>query len=125
MVTNKRPNREKRIPLKLNDYVLSVSSSSPTNENFSKASSYDTFVNFSERTDLPETYEQAIKSHESLNWKKAMKKEIDCLNKNDTWKIVKEPKNKPIIDTKWIYRIKSDGTYKARLVARGFQQVVT
>ena len=48
--------------------------------------------------------------------------EIKSLEKNDTWQIVDKPKDKKIIDVKWIYKRKSDNTYKARLVVRGFQQ---
>ena len=36
-------------------------------------------------------------------------------------KFIDKPKNKKIID-KWIYKRKSDDTYSARLVVRGFQQ---
>ena len=48
--------------------------------------------------------------------------EIKSLEKNDTWQIVDKPKDKKIIDVKLIYKRKSDNTYKARLVVRGFQQ---
>lgn len=74
------------------------------------------------RADTPSTFEEAIKSNESKSWKKAMNKEIDCLNKNKTWKLVENVKNKKVLDVKWVYTIKSDNTYKARLVVRGFQQ---
>lgn len=32
------------------------------------------------------------------------------------------PVNKKVIESKWVFKIKSDGKFKARLVARGFQQ---
>lgn len=52
-----------------------------------------------------------------------MKEEIDSLQSNKTWVEVDEPVDKKIIEVKWIYRIKSDGKYKARVVAKGFQQL--
>lgn len=72
----------------------------------------------------PATYEEAIK-HEC--WTDAMKKELDALEKNQTWQVTDLPKGKRPIGCKWIYKIKynSDGTierYKARLVAKGFTQ---
>lgn len=71
---------------------------------------------------VPNTYEEAMNSNEKKEWLKAMNTEMQCLNKNNTWRIVEKPINKKIIDVKWVYKKKSDGTYKARLVVRGFQQ---
>ena len=51
-----------------------------------------------------------------------MDKEIECLYKNKTWKLVERVKGKDVLDVKWVYTRKSDDRYKARLVVRGFQQ---
>jgi len=51
-----------------------------------------------------------------------MNKEMNCLIKNKTWKLVDKPKNKKILDLKWVFTNKSDNRKKARLVVRGFQQ---
>lgn len=51
-----------------------------------------------------------------------MNKEIDCLIKNETWKLVNKPKDKKTLDLKWVFTKKTDEIYKARLVVRGFQQ---
>lgn len=51
-----------------------------------------------------------------------MNKEIDCINKNKTWKLVDKVQSQKVLDVKWVYTRKSDDTYKARLVVRGFQQ---
>ena len=71
---------------------------------------------------VPNTFEEAIKCNEYKKWQKAMDSEIKSLEKNDTWLIVDKPKDKKIIDVKWIYKRKSDNKYKTRLVVRGFQQ---
>lgn len=55
-------------------------------------------------------------------WKAAVDKEMESLLENNTWTVVPYPKDKNIIESKWVLKIKSDGQYKARLVARGFQQ---
>ncbi|XP_074300338.1 uncharacterized protein LOC141631584 [Silene latifolia] len=73
----------------------------------------------------PNHYHEAAKIAE---WREAMKKEIDALEQNGTWKIVKLPEGKKPIGCKWVYKIKyhANGTierYKARLVAQGFTQI--
>ncbi|CAM8910995.1 unnamed protein product [Rhodiola kirilowii] len=57
-----------------------------------------------------------------------MNKEIKALEGNNTWLLTDLPKNKTVVDCKWIYKIKylADGSierFKARLVARGFTQI--
>ena len=56
-----------------------------------------------------------------------MQKEIDSIHSNRTWSLVPLPPDKKAISSKWVYKLKP-GTpvtptrYKARLVARGFEQ---
>ena len=40
--------------------------------------------------------------------------------KNDRKKI---PNNRRLIGNKWVFKIKSDGTYRARIVALGYSQI--
>ena len=56
-----------------------------------------------------------------------MAEELQALHENNTWTIVKLPKGKKAVGSRWVYMTKfhSDGTIernKARLVARGFTQ---
>lgn len=73
---------------------------------------------------VPDTVSEALQFEE---WKKVMTKEYTALMRNDTWALVPYSSDMNLISTKWIFRIKytKDGgveRYKARLVARGFQQ---
>lgn len=75
----------------------------------------------------PKTYKQAIECNENKKWIAAMKDEYQSLVKNDTWKLVERPKDRNIVDNRWIFKIKQNTNglverYKARLVARGFSQ---
>lgn len=96
-----RPRRERKLPEKYKDHVV--------------------YVNVCD-AGVPDSYEAAINGSEAKLWKNAMDDEINSLEQNNTWQIVDAPKNNKIIDVKWIFRIKSNGRYKARVVARGFQQ---
>lgn len=56
-----------------------------------------------------------------------MTEEYQSILKNDVWDIVPRPKEKSVISSKWLFKIKhvADGSiekHKARFVARGFSQ---
>lgn len=77
--------------------------------------------------DEPQTYQEAIESPDSKKWKHAMQEEYDSLQQNHTWELVDKPHDQKVIDNKWVFKIKNNPDdsierYKARLVARGFNQ---
>jgi hypothetical protein len=60
-------------------------------------------------------------------WKDAMLEEYRSIIKNNVWDIVPRPKDKSVVSSKWIYKIKhaADGSvekFKEIFVARGFTQ---
>jgi len=72
----------------------------------------------------PVTYEEAARIPE---WQLAMTEELAALDRTRTWDPVPLPSHVVPITSKWVFKIKtkSDGSierYKARLIARGFQQ---
>ncbi|GKD06180.1 gypsy type transposase, partial [Tanacetum coccineum] len=76
----------------------------------------------------PTNYFEAISSPECDKWVVAMEEEVESLHKNETWELVKLPKEKRVISCKWLFKVK-DGIpgveskrYKARYVVRGFDQ---
>jgi hypothetical protein len=97
---------------------------SETNSNrISYAYAYATACTFIE----PQTYDEAISSDQSTQWKNAMKEEYNSLIENRTWNLTELPKGHNLIDVRWLYKIKQnpDGTierFKARLVAKGYSQ---
>ncbi|KAK9687357.1 hypothetical protein QE152_g36492 [Popillia japonica] len=58
-----------------------------------------------------------------VNSDKYFYKVIDLKNPINIKTLVDEPMDKNVIEVKWIYRIKSDGKYKARVVAKGLISV--
>lgn len=70
------------------------------------------------------TYNEVINGTEKEEWNKAIESEKQSLIKNNTWKIVdrKEAGNNKILSNRWVFRVKDNGYYKARLVVRGYEQ---
>ena len=57
----------------------------------------------------------------------ALDKEIECIEKNQTWELVDVQTDNDVISVKWIYKRKKDADWnvkkhKSRMVARGFTQ---
>jgi hypothetical protein len=88
-----RPQRKTKLPAMLNDYVLL-------------------------------TYEEAVTGENKDKWIEAINEEKQSLIKNRTWNVVESENvdNTNIVSSRWIFTVKEDGRYKARLVARGFEQ---
>ena len=64
-------------------------------------------------------------SPDSAKWLEAMKSEMGSMYENKVWTLVDLPVNRPAIENKWIFKMKTDANgnvtvYKARLVAKGF-----
>lgn len=70
------------------------------------------------------TYNEAMKSHKKEKWMEAINQEIQSLKQNKVWEVVnqEEAKGHKILTNRWVFRVKDDGTYKARLVIRGNEQ---
>jgi hypothetical protein len=56
-------------------------------------------------------------------WRAAITKELDKMNQYQVYRLVKKPVGRNIIKHKWIFEIKRNGVFRARLVACGYSQV--
>ena len=60
----------------------------------------------------------------------AMQEEMESLHKNDTWDLVRLPKGKKVVRCKWVFKRKEgilgvkESKYNARLVAKGYSQIL-
>jgi hypothetical protein len=72
----------------------------------------------------PATYAEAMHSVEVEDWKKACEYEMAALAKNETWVLVELPPGHRPVKLKWVFKLKADGRYCARLVAKGFTQIL-
>jgi len=72
------------------------------------------------------TYQEAMNTQDRNKWIKAVEEEHERMIKNKVWKPVDRstlPEEAKIIDSTWVMKKKSNGTYRARMNARGFKQV--
>ena len=72
----------------------------------------------------PRIVEDAL---ENEYWIRAMNEEIDQMENNKTWTLVPRPKDKNVIKTMWVFRIKLNEkgevtNNKSRLVCKGYAQ---
>ena len=75
----------------------------------------------------PKTYKQARNGGQWALWKLAAKEEYASLQENGTWKLVDRPKDRKVLQGKWVWRLKRGSQnqvirHKARYVIRGDMQ---
>src|SRR3990167_1248900 len=71
----------------------------------------------------PDNFEMAKKNE---LWVKAIRCELEAMDKFQVWAIVDRPSDRSVVTNKWVFSIKKDSEgkvkYKARLVAKGYSQ---
>ena len=81
------------------------------------------------RATEPITFEEAWQSpieKERDSWRAAIRKEFRSMIERGVWRKTDRkriPNNRRLIGNKWVFKIKRDGTYRARLVALGYSQI--
>jgi hypothetical protein len=66
-----------------------------------------------------------IEAQNDHHWVNSMEEELNQIDKNETWELVPRPKDKNVIETKWVFKNKLNKYGKAvrnktRLVCKGF-----
>ena len=52
----------------------------------------------------PITLQEAIETDDSAEWIKAINKELDSLEENQTWILVDRPTDKNVVSNRWIFK---------------------
>jgi hypothetical protein len=71
-------------------------------------------------------YDETMSSDEAEQWKKSVEQEHQRMEENKVWSPIdktKLPTGAKILTSTWAMKKKADGTYRARLNCRGFEQV--
>lgn len=111
LLASLRPRDQIHHPAMLDDFFTDLSNLTQELE----TSSYNAML----------TYDEALSSQEKMHWLKAIEDEKNSLEENKTWCYVDEndAKGRKILTSRWVFKLKDNGVYKARLVVRGYQQV--
>ena len=83
------------------------------------AVAYDEPENFREAWDHPDPMQRT-------KWRDAIRKELGDMNKRGVWRKIKRcdvPKDRRCVKCKWVFKVKRNGVFRARLVACGYSQV--
>ena len=70
----------------------------------------------------PNSYKDAVKSPQWNNWPGVIQKKMDSLKQHDVYKLVNissVPKGETIIGSRFVFKQKADGRFKASLVVQG------
>jgi hypothetical protein len=74
----------------------------------------------------PMKYSEAMATPDAANWDKAVTEEHDRMVDNTVWEAQKEeevPKDATVMTSTWAMKRKANGTLRARINARGFEQI--
>jgi hypothetical protein len=112
---NRYPRRDRTQPKYLEDYVT-------------ESSSVNCSVDYCYRVaDIPRTYQEAVVSPQSGQWKIAMDEEMNSLLDHNTFEYTNLPEGRNLIGGRWVYAVKlgpnGEEKYKARYVAKGYSQI--
>lgn len=81
-----------------------------------------------EEVEEPQNVSEALSGKYAEKWLNAMKEEINQIQQNKTWSIIKRPRIGNVIGSKWVFKIKHNSAgeieqFKARLVAQSHKQI--
>ena len=74
------------------------------------------------RTPAPRTMAEALASPDAEQWQRAIKEEVDACMTLGVWSECDLPPGKQALPSHFIFTVKRDGRFKARLVAGGHRQ---
>ena len=120
-----RPKRNVKPPGYLSEYETDFHSDESFHDAENENSKLHYIDYFCKISNVPVTFNDAIKSNDADHWQKAMNEEYNSLVEMKTFELVPRP-SKKVIGGRWVYVIKNDQSknpiFKARYVAKGFNQ---
>ena len=81
-------------------------------------------LQISDDVPIPQSYSKAFSGPNSTQWRIAINEELKSLKEKGVFTPIKHvPSDRKPIGSRWVFATKSDGRFKARLVAQGFSQI--
>lgn len=88
------------------------------NLNYDRIGEYDKSV-FTPYYDQKITFQSSTTGPDREKWLQAIQKELDAMTRYDVWELVLKQHDKQAIPMKWVFTIKNNRAYRARLVVIG------
>ena len=91
--------------------------------------SFNTTLDDSEEPEVPNVFKEAWWHKDQIErkeWRDAVRKEFRDMIKRGVWRKVElssMPKGRKAVGSKWVFKKKKNGVYRARLVALGYSQI--
>lgn len=129
-----RENRNRKPPAYLQEYELDYDSQNDSESNLALLNTLEKEVisceyalNIVSNISVPDTIDDLKGREDRDKWMKAIDEELSALEENNTWTVTELPPGKKALNSKWVFRVKSDAygnveKYKARLVIKGCSQ---
>lgn len=99
------------------------------NDNVADISDFCFLANSNVTEDIPSSLSEAMKTTNAHEWFQAVQREQEALISNETWELISRPIGCSTVSSRWVFTVKknnvNENVFKARLVARGFEQCKT
>ena len=67
----------------------------------------------------PKPYREAMKDPRVKKWKEAMRTEIEALEHNSIWDVIKKPHEAKLLHSRWVYKLKMNATVLSKDIRQG------
>lgn len=90
---------------------------------------YNNLTRFKDELETPNNFNEVYNHPEEWErnrWREAIQKELNKMKAHGVWKKSnrnEKPRDRRCVKSRWVFDIKRDGTFRARLVACGYSQI--
>lgn len=107
----------------INSVLAVISKNEAVNSSNRSSEDRSENMNLDYSSPLPQSYQEAMNSKYGEKWKSACDAEMESLIKYETFELCELPVGRKPLGCRWVFTVKSDNTFKARLVTKGYHEI--